>query len=173
MFYFGPISSMTLFWIVAIILLIVAEFMTTALTTVWFVGGAIVAAIAAALYAPVAVQIVLFIVISLGLLLAIRPIAVKYFNPERIRTNVDAMLGTRGIVTERIDNDAGTGVVKVNGVEWTARSAVPQTVIEAEKHVVVQAVDGVKLIVFEDTSVPVQNEEPRNAYAQDTAQAAT
>ena len=117
MFYFGPISSMTLFWILAIIALVVAEIMTTALTTVWFVGGAIVAAIAAALNAPVAVQIGLFIVISLGLLLAIRPIAMKYFNPERIRTNVDAILGQRGIVTERIDNDAGSGVVKVNGVE--------------------------------------------------------
>ena len=173
MFYFGPISSMTLFWIVVIIALVIAEFMTTALTTIWFVGGAIVAAVAAALHAPVAVQIGLFIVISLGLLLAIRPIAVKYFNPERIRTNVDAMIGTRGIVTERIDNDAGTGVVKVNGVEWSARSSGPVPVIEAGKHVVVQAVDGVKLIVFEDTSVPVQPQEPRNPYAQETAQVTT
>ena len=164
MFYFGPISSMTLLWIAVIIILVVAEFMTTALTTIWFVGGAIVAAVASALNAPVAVQIVLFIVVSLALLLAIRPIAVKYFNPERVRTNVDAILGKRGIVTEAIDNDLGRGTVKVDGLDWTARSMQPVMQIEKDKHVIVQAVDGVKLIVTEDKTRDTQPEAPRSAY---------
>lgn len=164
MFYFGPISSMTLLWIVVIIILVVAEFMTTALTTIWFVGGALLAAVASALNAPVAVQIVLFIVVSLALLLAIRPIAVKYFNPERVRTNVDAILGKRGIVTEAIDNDLGRGTVKVDGLDWTARSMQPVMQIEKDKHVIVQAVDGVKLIVTEDKTRETQPEAPRSAY---------
>lgn len=164
MFYFGPISSMTLLWIAVIIILVVAEFMTTALTTIWFVGGAVLAAVASALNAPVAVQIVLFIVVSLALLLAIRPIAVKYFNPERVRTNVDAILGKRGIVTEAIDNDLGRGTVKVDGLDWTARSMQPVMQIEKDKHVIVQAVDGVKLIVTEDKTRETQPEAPRSAY---------
>ena len=164
MFYFGPISSMTMFWIIAIIALVVAEFMTTALTTIWFVGGAIVAAIAAALNAPVALQIVLFIAVSLGLLLAIRPIAIRYFNPERVRTNVDAILGKRGVVTETIENDAEKGVVKVGGLDWSARSLNASGPIEAGKTVTVHAVDGVKLIVAEDAPAAVPAEEVRSAY---------
>lgn len=150
MYYFGPISSMTILWIIVIIALVVAEINTTSLTTIWFVGGAIIAAIASGLGAPVAVQIGLFIVISLALLLAIRPIAVKYFNPERVRTNIDAMLGKHGHVTERIDNAAETGKITVGGMDWTARSMNPQQVIEAGAMVTIQAVDGVKLIVTED-----------------------
>lgn len=147
MYYFGPISSLTLFWILLIIIFIVVEVMTTALTTIWFVGGAIVAAIASGLSAPIPLQIILFIVVSGALLLSIRPIAVRYFNPERNRTNVDAVLGKQGVVTERIDNGAQTGVVKVDGMDWSARSFIHQQTIDEGQTVVVRAVDGVKLIV--------------------------
>ena len=147
MTYFGPVNSLTVFWLVALIVLVVVEFMTTALTTIWFVGGALVALIAAALGASIPVQIVLFVIVSGVLLFTVRPYALKHFNPKRSATNVDAVIGKQGIVTARIDNIQQTGAVKVEGMEWSARSAIHQQIIEEGQTVNVEAVDGVKLIV--------------------------
>ena len=147
MFYIGPISSLTLFWLILIIAFIVAELMTAGLATIWFAGGAVVAAILSAMEAPVYMQIILFIVVSAVLMAAIRPIAVKYFNPERTKTNVDAVIGKQGVVTARIDNAAQEGSVKVDGMTWSARALIHQQVIEEGALVSVRKVEGVKLIV--------------------------
>ena len=147
MTYFGPVNSLTVFWLVALIVLVIVEFMTAALTTIWFVGGALAALIAAALGASIPVQIVLFVIVSGVLLFTVRPYALKHFNPKRSATNVDAVIGRQGIVTARIDNTNQTGAVKVEGMEWSARSAIHGQVIEEGQTVNVEAVDGVKLIV--------------------------
>ena len=151
MTYFGPVNSLTVFWLVALIVLVVVEFMTTALTTIWFVGGALVALIAAALGASIPVQIVLFVIVSVVLLFTVRPYALKRFNPKRSATNVDAMIGKQGIVTAKIDNTNQTGAVKVDNMEWSARSAIHGQMIEEGQAVNVEAVDGVKLIVRPET----------------------
>lgn len=150
MFQIGPLSGMMLFWIVAIVVLIIAEVMTSALTTIWFVGGAIIAAILSAVSAPVYLQIIVFIIVSGALLALIRPYALKHFNPERTPTNVDAMIGKQGIVTEEINNAAQTGKVKVDGMDWSARALIHEQVIGKEKLVTVEKIDGVKLIVRPD-----------------------
>ncbi|MBR0090767.1 MAG: NfeD family protein [Lachnospiraceae bacterium] len=147
MTYFGPVTTLTIFWAIAIIIFIVAEILTTALTTVWFIGGAVIALIANALGASIPVQIVLFVIVSGVLLFTVRPYALKHFNPKRSATNVDAVIGKQGIVTARIDNIQQTGAVKVEGMEWSARSAIHQQIIEEGQTVNVEAVDGVKLIV--------------------------
>ena len=64
----------------------------------------------------------LFSLVSLVLLFFTRPIAVKYFNRDRVKTNVESMVGRQAIVTEEIDNMKATGQVTVSGQEWTARS---------------------------------------------------
>ena len=78
--------SMTVFWLVVLVVLVVIELLTMGLTTVWFAGGALVATVAALFHAPLALQIILFLVVSAVLLFFTRPLAVKYFNKDRVRT---------------------------------------------------------------------------------------
>ena len=144
---------MMIFWLVLLILCIVVEAATMALTTVWFAGGALVAVFAAVLHAPVAVQVVLFFAVSLLLLFFTRPIAVKYFNRDRVKTNVESLVGKQAIVTADIDNIQSTGSAVLNGQEWTARSIEDSVRISAGTVVKVTAVSGVKLIVEPDESV--------------------
>ena len=68
---------------------IVVELITMGLTTIWFAGGALIAAIAAALSLPLWLQILLFLAVSLVLLYLTRPVAVKYFNKDRVKTNAE------------------------------------------------------------------------------------
>ena len=78
--------SMTVLWIIIIVIMAVIEALTLGLTTIWFAGGGIVAAIFAALGAPIIVQVILFLVVSIALLYFTRPIAVKKFNKTRTLT---------------------------------------------------------------------------------------
>ena len=135
-------------WLAVLIVLLVIEIATLGLTTIWFAGGALVACIAALLHASIWVQIVLFLVVSVLLLLFTRPVAVRYMNKNRTKTNVDSMAGKEAVVTEDIDNLKAQGVVQVNGLEWTARAENNQDVIPKGSVVEVTRVDGVKLIVI-------------------------
>ena len=134
-------------WLGVLILMILLELATMGLTTIWFAGGALVACVAALLHASIWVQIVLFLVVSVLLLLFTRPVAVRYMNKNRTKTNVDSMAGKEAVVTEDIDNLKAQGVVQVNGLEWTARAENNQDVIPKGSVVEVTRVDGVKLIV--------------------------
>lgn len=134
-------------WLAIVIVLLVIEIATLGLATIWFAGGALVACIAALLHANIWVQIVLFLVISVLLLFFTRPLAIRYMNKDRTKTNVDSMVGKEAVVTEAIDNLKAQGVVQVNGLEWTARSEESQEVIPKGAIVEVGRVDGVKLIV--------------------------
>lgn len=131
-------------WLVLLIVLLIIEALTMGLTTIWFAGGALVAWILAMLDVHVGVQIAAFLVVSIVLLVLTRPIAMKYFNAKRERTNVENIIGQTGLVTETIDNIRGTGVVVINGLEWTARA---EQILEPDTVVVVKEVQGVKVIV--------------------------
>ena len=143
-------TDMVIFWLVAMVALIVIELATLGLTTIWFACGALAAVIAAALDAPLLLQILMFVVVSFAVLLAVRPIAVKYFNKDRTRTNIESMIGRQAIVVGEIDNMQGIGQVTVNGMEWSARSTINELKISVGRVVVIRAVDGVKLIVEEN-----------------------
>ena len=143
-------TDMVIFWLVAMVALIVIELATLGLTTIWFACGALAAVIAAALDAPLLLQILMFVVVSFAVLLAVRPIAVKYFNKDRTRTNIESMIGRQAIVVSEIDNMQGVGQVSVNGMDWSARSTINELKISVGRVVVIRAVDGVKLIVEEN-----------------------
>lgn len=136
-----------IFWMVVLILCIGIEVLTLGLTTIWFAAGALVAIFASLLYAPIFVQVILFLLVSLVLLFFTRPIAVKYFNRDRVKTNVESMVGRQAIVTGEIDNLQAKGQVTVSGQEWSARSWDDKVRIPAGTVVVVAAISGVKLIV--------------------------
>lgn len=137
------------FWLILLIGLIIIELMTMALTTVWFAGGALAAAVVAGVGGPLWLQVVVFLLVSLILLLFTRPVAVKYFNKDREKTNVESMIGKQAIVISEIDNIEGIGQVTVSGQEWSARSLDDGVKLPVGAVVYVRAVSGVKLIVEE------------------------
>lgn len=143
-------DEVMIFWMVLLILCIGIEVLTLGLTTIWFAAGALVAIFAALLYAPIFVQVILFLLVSLLSLFFTRPIAVKYFNRDRVKTNVESMVGRQAIVTDEIDNLQAAGQVTVNGQEWSARSWDDKVRIPTGAVVVVTAISGVKLIVRPD-----------------------
>ena len=136
-----------IFWLVLLIVAIVVEVFTMGLTTIWFAGGALVAILATLLHAPIWLQIILFVAVSLLLLFFTRPVAVKYFNKDRVKTNVESMVGRQAVVTGEIDNIQGIGQVTIGGQEWSARSADDTMRIPLGSVVDVVSVSGVKLIV--------------------------
>lgn len=140
-------DNMLFVWLVLLIIFIVIELATMGLTTIWFAGGALLAAVAAAIHAPLVVQVALFLVVSIVLLFFTRPLAVKYFNKDRIKTNVESMVGRQAIVISEVDNLEGIGQVTVGGQEWTARSMDDNQKIAVGTVVLVRAISGVKLIV--------------------------
>ena len=136
-------------WLVLLVVFIAVEAGTLGLTTIWFAGGSFVAAILAAIGIPVYVQIAAFLVISLVLLIFTRPVAVKYFNKDRVKTNAESIVGRQAVVTETIHNLEAVGQVTVNGMEWSARATVAENAIEKGAIVRVVAISGNKLIVEE------------------------
>lgn len=138
------------FWLAVVIALLICEILTLGLTTIWFAGGALIAFLAALAGANSWVQIILFLVISIVLLVLTRPVAMKYLNRSREKTNVDAVVGKTGIVTVDIDNLKGEGEVTLSGQPWAARTEGEETIAK-DSLVEVVAVEGVKLIVKEKT----------------------
>lgn len=139
----------SIFWLIALVLSIVIEIATLGLTTIWFAGGALLAVIVAALGLPLVVQIVLFFAVSLLLLYFTRPVAVKYFNKDRVKTNAESLVGKQAIVISEISNLQGTGQVTVSGMEWSARTAEDGIAVPVGGVVNIVAINGVKLIVEE------------------------
>lgn len=134
-------------WLALLIILGIIEFATLGLTTVWFCAGAVVAIIANICGAPLIVQIVLFLIISIVTLIFTRPLVIRYINKDRIKTNADSLIGKSAIVVEEIDNLKAMGTVNINGQEWTARCEDENGNIEAGEVVEIKAIQGVKLIV--------------------------
>lgn len=139
--------TMPVIWVIVFLVLMVLELISMGLTTIWFAGGAVVALVLSAFNAPIVAQVIVFLVVSTLLLYFTRPIAQKYFNKNRVNTNVESMPGQIGIVTVDIDNIAATGTVSLNGMDWTARSKEPEGTIAKGTKVRVLEVQGVKLIV--------------------------
>ena len=93
------------------------------------------------------VQIVVFVVVSALLLILTRPLAVKYFNQERLKTNAESLIGQRALVIEDIDTLEARGRVEIRGQEWAAKTDEPDGKLAKNTVVVVNGIQGVKLIV--------------------------
>ena len=93
------------------------------------------------------VQIIAFLVVSIALLVLTRPIAIKFFNQERQKTNAESLIGQKAVVLETIDTLHGVGRAEVNGMEWSAKTDEADVIIEAGEIVTIEGIQGVKLIV--------------------------
>ncbi len=137
-------------WLIITVILIVVEIITLGLTSIWFAGGAFVAGLISLTGAHWLVQLLAFAVVSTLLFVFTRPFAAKHLMKNVEKTNVDSLIGKEGIVKQEINNLEAQGVVKLSGMEWSARS-VDDSKIAAGEKVLVQSIDGVKLIVTKST----------------------
>ena len=134
-------------WLGILAVLLVIEGLTTALTTIWFAGGALAAAIACGLGAGVVTQLLLFFCVSLALLFFTRPAAMKLLDKNTEKTNANSLLGKSAVVIQEINDLAQTGQVRINDIEWMARTSDDSVTIPVDTVVIIKAVHGVKLIV--------------------------
>ena len=138
--------SLAIIWLIVLVVCLVAEIATLGLTSIWFAGGALLALLIAMIGGPLWLQVLVFLVASIVLLIVTRPIAAKYFNKNREKTNVNSKLGKQAIVTVTIDNLKGEGQIVTEGMEWTARS-LDSTIIEEGSVVTIEKIEGVKAVV--------------------------
>ena len=134
-------------WLAVAIVLLVVEIITLGLTTIWFAGGALVACVAPALQADFLVQMMLLLVVSVVMLFFTRPVAMRYMNKNRTKTNSESLVGKEAVVLQEINNLKASGQVQLNGIEWTARAENMEDVIEKGAIVCIKKIEGVKLIV--------------------------
>lgn len=139
----------TIIWLLIVAIMLIIEIFTMGLTTIWFSFGAVVAAVASACSAPLWLQIVLFCVVSVAVMILVRPYALKFQNKNQVKTNIDAYIGQRAVVIEEINNQKGTGKVRYQGMEWMARSTA-EDIMSVDEVVVIERVSGVKLIVTKE-----------------------
>ncbi len=139
----GWVEYLNWIWIAIFVIALVVELLTADLVSIWFSFGVIPSYILGLFNVPPFVQIIVFFVVTSILVLFTRPVVMKYFKTNEIKTNVDSIIGQHGIVTERI-TDVTIGAVKIKTQEW---SAVSNETIDFGEHVRVLDVEGVKLIV--------------------------
>lgn len=137
---------MEILWLILLVAFAIVEGVTVSLVSVWFIGGAAAALIAALCGAEVWLQVVLFFGVSIVLLLCLRPLSKRLLKQKKVATNADSNIGKKAIVTEEIDNLQGKGAVKIAGVEWSARSE-DGSVIEKDAVVRILRIEGVKVCV--------------------------
>ena len=134
-------------WLGITVVAAIVEAAVPALVSVWFVPGGLAALVASLFGAPLWLQVALFLVVSGAALILTRPLVKRIQSRKTISTNADMVLGKTALVTEEINNLLGAGRVTVLGNSWSARSADPESVIPSGEKVIVEKIEGVKLIV--------------------------
>jgi membrane protein implicated in regulation of membrane protease activity len=138
-------------WIIAAVVFAVGEIATLGFFLAPFAGGALVAAIVAAVGGGTLISLLVFLLVSGVLLGALRPLARSHRKlPAQLRTGTAALVGRTAMVTERISNDDGTGSVKLEGESWTARAYDEDDVIEPGRRVHVMEIRGATALVTEE-----------------------
>ena len=139
-----------LIWLIAAVILAVGEIVSMGFFLAPFAGGALVAALIAGIGGPDVVAWAAFLLVSLGLLAALRPLARSHKRmPAQIRTGTAALIGRGATVVERISNAEAVGCVRLEGELWTARAYDDDDVFEAGTHVQVVEIKGATALVAE------------------------
>jgi membrane protein implicated in regulation of membrane protease activity len=136
---------MIIIWFIIIIVAALIEMNTMDLTSIWFSVGALIAFVLALIDVNPTIQIVVFLIGSIGLIFAVRPVAKNYFKTNAISTNADRLIGKVAVCTKEI-LVGDRGEVKIDGKYWLAVTSGDKDV-SIDERVEVLAIEGVKLIV--------------------------
>lgn len=139
-------DTLSSLWLILAVLLCVVEAATPALVCIWFAAGSLTAFIVSLFVPQLWIQVVIFILFSVALLIATRPLVKKYVYKKTIATNADRIIGAEGIVLIPLDPIENKGQVKVMGQIWSAKSA-DGTNLQPNTAVIIKGIEGVKVIV--------------------------
>ena len=134
-------------WLALLIVFIIIEVATVQLVTLWFAIGSLAALLTSIATDNIVIQVCVMLVVSALSLVLTRPFVKKLTKNEVHPTNADTNINQEGIVTEEINNLLGKGGVKIGGTLWTARSSREELIIPEGAKVIVEQIQGVKLIV--------------------------
>jgi membrane protein implicated in regulation of membrane protease activity len=137
-------------WVVVAIALFAVEATTVTFVALYFGVAALVAALAAALGAGVPLQLILFAIVSVLTLVTTRGWVTRTLQRTPVvRSNVNAVIGRRGVVTIPITAEAGRGQIRVGTDYWSARPYMEDGPdIDAGTPVEVLAVEGNSALVI-------------------------
>ena len=135
-------------WLGLAVVLGIMEVTSLDLVFAMLAVGALAGAASGLFIDNVLVQVLIALVVAVGMLFVVRPIAMRHLRtPHAIRTGTDALVGQRGVVLEAVDGEGGR--VKLKGEVWSARSFDPGRSIAAGQHVEVVQIDGATAVVYE------------------------
>ena len=134
------------FWLIAAGIFFIIEIATVGFLIFWLGIGSLFAMIASFFTDSIVAQTVVFVVTSAILIPLTKPFADKFTSKETIPTNTYSLINKHGIVITEINPIEGTGLVKVNGETWSAKSE-DESIIAKDTEIEVLSIDGVKLIV--------------------------
>lgn len=137
-------------WIVVALALFGIEATTVSFVALYFGVGALVAAVVAAAGGVPAAQLLVFALVSVATLLATRGTVTRALQRSPVvKSNVNTLVGRRGVVTVPITAATGRGQVRVGTEYWTARPYIEDASDIAEGTAVeVLAVEGVTALVL-------------------------
>ena len=133
-------------WLVMMVFFLISEALTVTLISLWFAGGCLAALVVCMLGGSWGLQVGVALAVSALLLISLRPLVRKFITPRLVKTNVDSVIGSTGLVTAAVDNVRAQGQVKLGSMEWTARSTTGETIPEGTL-VRADRIEGVKVFV--------------------------
>ena len=133
-------------WLCIIVVSVIIEVATSGVISIWFVPAALVSLILTVFDVPVEIQFAVFFLLSFCFIFAFKHFSKKRLMKRDEKLNLDAIIGEKAIVIDKIQNIAGSGQVKVRNQIWSARPSDPDMVFEEGEIVYVVAIEGVKLI---------------------------
>ena len=129
-------------WLVIAVTLAIIEMSTANLVSIWYIISAVASMLTALFIDSVAVQVAVFVLGGTILLLMTKN-AIKKILPVNIKTNIDRIIGMKGIVTKKITKKI-SGEVKVDGKFWTA---IADEEIQENDTVIILEINSTKLKV--------------------------
>ncbi|MDO5011030.1 MAG: NfeD family protein [Intestinibacter bartlettii] len=157
--------SIGTFWFIVAIIFGVGELMTTSLTLIWFSIGALISMVLSIFIESILIQVIIFAVISIVLLVLATKYLVDRDKNVKYNTNLQGIISQKAIVIKDIE-PYETGIVKLNGEEWTAISK-DEVKIEKGRIVEVVEIEGVKLIVREVSDINLDLEDKSDSVSKE------
>ena len=122
-------------WVIIALVFVIVEIFTSGFAVMCISFGCLFGAGASLLEWELKWQLLAFAIGTVLAFMTVRPLVYKFFYKKvgEVKTNAEALIGRRAIVTERIEGELHPGRVKVDGDDWKAicESAEPIEVGEA------------------------------------------
>lgn len=144
------------FWLIAAGIFFVFEMITVGFLVFWLGIAALITMIVSFFTDNIVIQTAVFVISSISLIFLTKPFVRKFMNSkDNLATNANSIIGKNGIVTEDINSTLSTGLVKINGETWSAKSY-DEDFIPKGSTITVTKIDGVKAVVTTISEVKSQ-----------------